>query len=808
VGVRLGRGPDAGALSEGRAIITGGRYVEVALERDPGSSWQLWQGPAEGFLHPAPLPVVTGCQALQLGGFQRWLTLACWRQAPTDSTEAVDLFASDDTGKSWRPIAATVWARYSEFELGVGANGSVLVTGVCANAEAQRGCRPRGVHYLGPVTSGRGQPTARREFLPAVTPAASGTASALGFSADGSIAYAAAPRQKGRAYALYVSRDHGKSFVARELGVLGLGSPGSDDEESPSYARRRAAPVLSLAAADDGSVAVLVRSGDALKLWVTDDEGRVISTSTAPTGSNGLGAVGARALAFSTGSGEAWESLDGGASWDDIGRLPLTLCRGDAGCRLPVVCHSAGCVIGDELSRIGWHGQAETAQRVLPPPETRPRELGDRKLGVPFACTLAPESWKHVDGAELMPRAEQAALGKFVWFAPTAHDTDGSFGVVHGIGGPRARPERVTLLPAVAGHRARYLSLQVEGVAALRYRVATPKDPRLTDVEVGWENLVEGRVRFARLPDGGPYRPGDYESGPAGWQTARPHLLSIATGGIYLRLHASAGDAQTTWFLDGRSVVRVPPVAWPRPNGGTPRTEMVHADGQHVPVMFVGDGTAVVRARWQDQGWMFGAFATGLAQPKRFGLVQTQDIGYLGDRAGLEISRHDAAETEHHAWLFPFRAGGGVLDPPVELPTQLEAGPRPRSCSAAERVSSPRVVMPFQAGTRHPVVVSDGNDPQRVLLTSAAVMHGSPREPCLDAFEANQVEPASGTEAGLEAAILPLDDLDHAWLFRLAVADPKASPGFDYRLMSCRFDPTLEVPSVVYEAPGTLVPRR
>ena len=520
VGVRLGRGPDAGALSEGRAIITGGRYVEVARERDPGSSWQLWQGPVEGFVRPAPLPAVTGCQALRLGGFQRWLTLVCWRQAPTDSTEAVDLFASDDTGKSWRPIAAKMWARYSEFELGVGANGSLLVTGVCANAEAQRGCRPRGVHYLGPVTSGRGQPTARRELLPAVTPAASGTATALGFSADGSIAYAAAPRQKGRAYALYVSKDRGKSFVARELGVLGPGSPGSDDEESPSYARRRAAPALSLAAADDGSVAVLVRSGDALQLWVTDDEGRVISTSTAPPGSNGLGAVGARALAFSTGSGEAWESLDGGASWDDIGRLPLTLCRGDAGCRLPVVCHSAGCVIGDELSRIGWHGQAETAQRVLPPPEKPPRELGDRKLGVPFACTLAPEAWKHVDGAELMPRAEQAALGKFVWFAATTHDTDGSFGVVHGIGGPRARPERVTLLPAVAGNRARYLSLQVEGVAALRYRVATPKDPALDRRRGGlgesggrpreicsaarWRTLSSGRLRIGsgRLADG------------------------------------------------------------------------------------------------------------------------------------------------------------------------------------------------------------------------------------------------------------------------------------------------------------------
>jgi hypothetical protein len=809
LGVELRRGPDAGAVAEGRALSAAERYIEVAREKDSSTTWRLWRGRSDGFLDSAALPVATGCQTLRLGGFGRWLALACWRRTPTDSSEPVELFASDDGAKRWHSINATVWARYSEFDLAVGPGANLLVTGVCASADAQRGCRPRGVQYLAPAKAPRpASGTAPRlEVIPSATPAASGTASALAFSTDGRIAYAVASRSKGRAWALYVSKDRGRSFVARELGVFGPGGAPGDYEESLAYARRQSTAELSIVPADDGTVAVLGRWGIATKLWVTDDDGRLITSGAVPSGANGLGAFGARALAFSTESKQAWESLDGGTSWDDIGHLPLTLCRGDPSCRLPVVCHSSGCVIGDELSRVGWHGQVRTAERLGPRPDTGVRDSIERKVSVPMACTLGREPWQHVDGADVMPRAEQAAMGKLAWFAATADEAKGASGVVHAIGGSKAHLERVTLLGSVADHRgyARYSSLQVEGLAALRYRVATPHDPRLTDVEVGWENLVEGRVRFARLPDAGPYRPNDYESSSSGWQTARPHLVSIATGGIYLRLHASAGDAQDTWFLDGRSAAKVPPVSWSRPNGGAARTEMVHVDGQHVPVMLVGNGTALVRARPEGGSWTFGAFATGLFDPRRFGLQQTQDIGYLGARAGLQLAMHDQAETEHRAWLFPFRATGALLDAPIELPTQLDAGPRPRSCVAAERSTTPRVVMPFQAGTRHPVIVVDGTDPQRVLLTSAAVMYGTPREPCVAAWEANQVEPASGTEGQLESAILPLDDLDHAWLFRLTARDPKSSPGFDYRLMSCRFDPSLEVPSVVFQAPGTLV---
>jgi hypothetical protein len=818
LGVEPRRGPDAGALTEGRAVITGGRYYELERNREGAPDWRLWQGSVHGDLSESPLAIARDCHTVRLSGFEQRLVVSCWRQSPTSSTQPVELFSSQDGSRTWSALSVTLWARLADFELTMGRGGALIATGVCASRDAEHGCRPHGIHYLAPMSrpraSGRQSlpPRGSRqafEFLPAATPAAGGTADTLAFSVDGTVAYAAMARTQGRSYALYVSQDGGHSFVAHELGRVRSRSSSQDDEDFSASYRRRAGPAVTIAVAEDGTVAMVLREGDALRLFVTDQHGQVLSVTDPPAGVGGLGAVGVRALAFSTSSGEAWESLDGGGGWEEIGRLPLPLCRGDEACRLPVICHLAGCVIGDQLSRVGWRGQADSTLKLPALPAKRPRELVERKVATPLACTLLPEPWKRIDGAEAVPRADQAALGRVAWFVAGFDHTKGAFVVVHGLGGPRPQVERKTLLPptpAESGY-VRYWSLQVEGVAALRYRVGKAAGSRLTDLEVGWENLIEGHLGRMRIGDGGAYQPGDYEAGPGGWQLGRPDLVSIAEGGLYLRLHAKARDAQETWFLDGSRVTRVPPVPWPKITHGTSRTEMVHVQGEHVPLLFVGNGTAVVRARRWSSTWDFKATATGLADPAKFGLAQSQDIAYLGTRAGLLVTRYDAARTAYQAWLYPFRASGAVVDAPVEVPTQVDAGDRPKSCSLAERNSTARVVMPPQAGSRHPVVVTDGSDAQRVFLTADAVMHGTPGKACVAAFEANQLEPTAGNEGQLETVLLPLDDLEHSWLFRLAPADPRQSPGFDYRLMTCRFDSSVEIPNVVYEAPGTLVPR-
>jgi len=123
--------------------------------------------------------------------------------------------------------------------------------------------------------------------------------------------------------------------------------------------------------------------------------------------------------------------------------------------------------------------------------------------------------------------------------------------------------------------------------------------------------------------------------------------------------------------------------------------------------------------------------------------------------------------------------------------------------------------------------VTDTSEPMRVLLTSSAVLHGSPEEPCVAAFDADVVpiDTSGGiatpggygygggygtaptpTAPEREEAVILLDDLEHAWLFKHA-AQAGGRTRVEYRLMSCRFDPGIEVPPEVYDAQGTLVRR-
>jgi hypothetical protein len=143
----------------------------------------------------------------------------------------------------------------------------------------------------------------------------------------------------------------------------------------------------------------------------------------------------------------------------------------------------------------------------------------------------------------------------------------------------------------------------------------------------------------------------------------------------------------------------------------------------------------------------------------------------------------------------------------VPAPMQIDTGDQPLLCGSRQRANTPRVVVPYQPGTRHPVVVVDAEEPTRLLLTGQSVMYGTPAAPCTAAFEAQIISVDGGGELQNEQAILPLDDLEHAWLFR-SMTENDGRTRIEYRLMSCKFDPSTSVPASVYDAPGARVHRR
>src|SRR5690606_15914306 len=153
--------------------------------------------------------------------------------------------------------------------------------------------------------------------------------------------------------------------------------------------------------------------------------------------------------------------------------------------------------------------------------------------------------------------------------------------------------------------------------------------------------------------------------------------------------------------------------------------------------------------------------------------------------------------------LFPVQASGSVSAAPFPIPQQLDLADPPSACNEAERAGTPRVVVPYQAGTRHPVTISHRIEPIRTLLSVEAVLHGSPQAPCLAALSAVPVDMDEREDRTWMYAVISPSALDNAWAFRV-VYDEAGDKQVSYRNMRCEFDPKASVPKKVYAEPGTL----
>jgi hypothetical protein len=566
-----------------------------------------------------------------------------------------------------------------------------------------------------------------------------------------------------------------------------------------------------VAASEDGTVAFVVAGKRGRSWLVVDDDGHVVALSRPPVDSARLGAVGQRGLAFDPTSREGWESLDGGASWSALGKLPVDPCPGASTCAVPIACVVQGCALGDVVSRVGFREAPRAPLLVPPSAEERSRRASPR-VGATVSCSLDAGEWRRLPGVTSPPFADQAAMGKLAWIARRQDPATAQVSVVHARVGAQVVLEDVPLLPAAKRpEEVAFISaIQVEGVAAIRYGipgVGGSRDATIRNVEVAWDDALSGRTGHATIADAGPYRPGDFGDGRARAKLASASLVSIAAGGVYVRVHASLGDNQPTYFVDGRTVEVVPPLAWPDETRRHGHSDVAHVGHAHVPIWI--DGTTLVRARRGERGeWAFDAAAVGFTEPKELGLDEQIDVAYVGDRAGLHVVTADQQGREATSVIHPFRADGAVFDPPVRAPSQLDLPASPRACTSADRAATPRVVVPFQPGTRHAVLVTDPVEPMRILLTGDAVLHGTPESPCAAAFEAFLVSSELTGSAQGEQAILPMATLEHSFLFRMSEGRASTASAVEYRTMSCRVDPGVEAPIDVFKEKGTLVETR
>jgi hypothetical protein len=784
-------GPNARALLGGRAFVSEGEYFEVEL----GVRAESLSGKFSGPLSRRKQPELSACQEIGVAGHANWIYAACTRER-SGASRQYEFFRSADAGQSFEREAYTARGNPELLRLAVGADGVLIATGLCPPGDAAAGCHARGIQMRGESAGDAGG----RAGLEAVSASAlEETALALAFSADGRTAYAIGQRTKSDALFVFVAPELARGFAAREISQL----------ETASSAGPR--QVRSLAAARDGQLSlVLGQSSGADQLVILDANGRTLSNSSGPMEVAALGAYGNRALAI--GPDLVWESLDGGAHWQEVGRPPRSVCTAARNrCGVPVYCQREGCSIGDTLTRMGWQGTVAPAANaaIMPPPVER-EGAARRALGTAFACELSEGEWAELSGVDRLPDASQAALGKAAWFALATDDATAAAGLwiadapPRSEGAPLVRYSELLRASQRAADSAYFATLQVEGAAALRYPIpggTGASNTRLSRVEVAWENLLEGRRSRGTIADAGNALPSDFAktAGPA--RRAQPDLLSIASGGVFARVHRQAEQNQTTYFLDGTSVTEIPPLMGELlPAKGT-RSEMARLGAETLGLSFLNQGATVVRAKRQGERWRLDAMTLGFVDLERFSLRQAHEITYAQGRATIHVTTR-YADGKSEGYAYPLQAEGAVLGARFAVPTQADLQDD-FGCSALQRQSSPRLIAPAHPGQRRPVVVHDPVEPLRVFLSDAAVLFGTPDAACAQAFDTEPVKTSLSPPSARERVLLSADG--PSWLFRVSPDNTRRDARIEYRTMKCSVDGGVTIPPEVYDLPGTRI---
>jgi hypothetical protein len=870
------RGPKESLVRSGVAALTGKTYYEVVEGSDQGRFALLR---AELGTAPETIPIAghESCDAVRIAADGDVVALVCMGPGGSQRDLLLDLEVSTDRGKSFGRIAELSAQTFGDVHLAVAKSGdkgdlSVLIAGACrldAEKPASKDPEPKSDKpkvgrgpddRTGPGGCAPKAPVlVRREAGKieiaegSATQIEQGSARSPALSPDGRVAYVLARTRRDGRRSLFVSRDGGRTYAQRKLEMIqGSGWDDADESESQGSDVERMLSIperAELTVDESGTLGLLCDSGNG-PIWATlDSDGRVQSSGRPSDGSLQLGGFGSRVLAVGFGADDilhAWESLDGGSSFAEIAVTQAVLRFANRG-EPSVACSAGGCVLGDELVRVGWEGQAEAPFEVTEESFSSP----DISLSAPLTCRLTPKTeWikmrgRSEDGSAgpRMPRLRDVARGKTAW-STLSRDPSGKIDVFSapmpersadgGRGAAQAGP--ITSKPLLGAPQGKgtavAVSPQAEGYVAMRAPVPKTKGGAVDTtapidrVELAWHNQFLGVTarRTVRLDE-------NWSPVLVSGDSLRPVLISIAGAGVTVRAtgkRATYFDAQSAatsfdypvWpevFADRRDAARGDAATL----GGSP-SAVAFVDRAPLAQLF-----AIARPRAQGRG--FDLEARTIAP----GYAELEWI-YSGDRTGVAALSFGAGPERADAWMLSDR---GLDAEAVALPRLAHVADRVAACSTEKRRSTPRSISPHftrsgaltSTAGRRAVLVTDAPSSGSAslgapvlepiwLLTDGAVLHGSPADPCIAAWK------ASGLRGGAIAVIT--GDLEHAWLIKEAFeVDPDAEkaarqppPGVGgggsgrlsrlvmARPMSCKIDGSLAVPHEVATRAGGRMP--
>lgn len=782
---------DAGDLARGRGFIwKGTAYVAVTTREKAGMPLGLGRAKLGERLDITPLAGTERCQDLALAGDDRALYAACTVTQRGSGRGRIKILRYTNTAEAPEELAGALEGSAAT-RLALGPADQLIVWGACRRTQER--CDIDTPLWLGQwETAVEGVEPEGSPWGATRAPALAGGVLDVKFAGRGAVAYLIGRRAKSGELGLFVSKDAGRTFEPRELS-LSAGAP-------PTNA--------TLSVIEPGVVTVAME-GPTPEVVLADEDGRALSSGSPPVKSAGvrLGVAGRRALAVAP--TEAWESADAGVSWTSLGEVGALRCPDSRPCSHPVSCTREGCVVGAKVSRIGWGGEASAPREMdgePPPPPSR--TLGTS--APPVVCRLRKDKWVKLPPNVAPPGAGDAERGRWAFATFAVDRTTTAVTMIHG--SAAGRIEEAQLLPKLAkADGVAVVALpQVEGAAAMRFVTREPsakpevialgrrgdlETAQPSAIEVAWENLFEGKLSRATLRPTPPITTSFGDSpdpGPA--REARPALLSISAGGIYVR--PAADDSAEIFFIDhAGKVERSAYAAWPtKTRLGEPL--QVNADAVRVGTTTVPFAIARSAARTtgnNDQhaatgllgrGRGFG-FAIAPAKDGALGLDTHTSFSYAGGAPLLVVETQHAQSGAWDILTFPFRADGVVGDAKV-APTQARAIEKPRVCTADDRAKTPRIVAPAETGTRRAVLI-EGPDGSRfaALASSTMVLFGTDASPCQAALDAN---PSRNLDPGEESfrALVSFGE-QSGWLFR-------GAKEIEARPMTCRVDPKAEVP--------------
>jgi hypothetical protein len=753
--------PRASDVVSQRGVLLGAEYV--GLRSSSAGVWKLQRGSLSNKLEETEVEGLKGCGSYLFVASGERSDVLCYDSSSADVSPRVRIYRSPRLGEDYKSLPTAFRGQPSEIALALSSAGELAILGLCPLPE--KGCTSSGVTLL----SDDGK--TKRVHVPGVP-----SPSALSYDSGGNLWLSGRRNKDGHVLAYRVSPG----------GQPGLILDATREAGFPQIVADESKFILALSPSGEGLLALTLQLGGRGHVATLNNQGELISFGTTPSLVGALHGSGRWHAALAPEDGALWESTTGGLSWVRH-RLPREVCTlTQQKCSPALACSSAGCLVGEELVRIGWgHDNAEDTPRL-------PRDVhagGPKARLSGFECDAAAEEWTNLDGIVSVPRAADVALGDAAWAQSLQHPQKAALTAISvGFGAKEIHRENLLLPVADASDHAFFVIPQIEGVAAVRYRMpsrsaaSTWNAGSRFSVEVAWDNRVAGVYGAATLDHPAVSRIMDPFFGSALLQSGQPGLVSVAGEGLYVRLGPRSEKAPT-YFVTGRgknaAVEELGEIVWPAQStqvGGwlsdplqraTARHEHVRVAGKHEALMmFAGSRVIAIAEGLQATGHVrnFRPYLLGLLGSDLFDRAQEVNIAYRGDKVGFVSYQLDLSAWKNRA-SFVELGPNSAVSAPMPAPLQQDVGQEFTPCSAELRRETPRIVAPLTRGAARTVTVVGAESEPLELTTEGAVLFGTKEEPCVAAWEGQDEKKQALLGHHYSVLVFPAEGA-WSWLFR------------------------------------------